>query len=837
MFVGRTEEIEVLVRSLREGRPMVVVGPPGIGKSTLAVTAAKRFGPDLVFARGIATLTSVPYLLFRNRVHIVGDDEPDDVANRFSSLAPGPVVLDDLQWADPASLDVVDQIASSTRLLATVRAGTPGSESVLGRLDQAGFVRIDLTGLSADDARALARSRHPTIDDEALEAIVDAAEGSPLLLTELGIEPVRSPTLTAALLQRLDQLPPAAREAMFRLSVLRRPASIEELGDAANHLTRAGLAHHREGRFEVHHGLLAELVLDQLGVEADQVRSRLAPLVTEFEAALLLGAAGRREDARERALRAAEQATSTRDRLEALIVAVANAPVGEVDVELRVEAGQLLNDFGRSQESLDLVTLEGQIPDSVTAADRGRLIGVAAYAHWVLGDTRGFAELMEEALEHLRGSRTGAEVRVMAGSTMYATWVDLDGRSALDRATEAVALADEIGQERAFARVRLAAVLSTSGLDGWVELYQEALDLAEAVGDVRNANEAANSLVLAQWTRGDAHEARKVAARQLEVLSPDDHPQHWYMHAATAAALDMLLGVDPEVILERWHPVLTAGPPFRTRPFMEAAVVIALADLGRDREAEEVSRDIVRRASKADQWQAVAHWVLAESAWLRLDLEALVGAIEGVERLGIGDYPPAVMARLLGAHTAVEFGTALPGNEPVALTPAWAGAPVEWRALVAELDGRHLDAVALFDQAAALYVDHDERARLRCEWAAARALQRGGDDAVDRLVAVEASADQRGSKALLRRIHPLLRRSGVARSAPSGRTAAGLTAREHEVLVLVGQGRTSPQIAAELGITRDTVNDLVRSAMRRLGVTTRTAAVAKLRELESGPRS
>lgn len=834
MFVGRVDEIEALVRSLRAAEPVVVVGPPGIGKSTLAVTAAARFDPDLILLRGIATLTSVPYLLFRTRVTIEGDDEPDEVATRFTSLAPGSVVLDDLQWADPASLDVIDQISGSTRLLATVRAGTARSDSMLKRLDEAGFTRIDLVGLDAEEARALARSTHPGIGDHALDAIVEAADGSPLLLTELGVEPVRSPTLTSALLHRLEQLSPSAREAMFRLSVLRRSASVDELGDGAGELTRAGLAHHREGRFEVHHDLLAELVLEELGDEADHVRHRLAPLVTDYEAALLLGAAGRHEAAREHALRAVDLSSSTRDRLEALIVTVANAPTGELDIDLRVDAGQLLNEFGRPQEALDLVTLDAVDTEHLPAADAGRLVGVAAYANWVLGDTRRFAELMEEALLHLRGTRTGAEVRVLAGSTMYATWVDLDGRSALERATEAVALADEIGQERSFARVRMAAVLSTSGMDGWVELYQEAMELAETEGDLRTANQTANSLVLAQWTRGDAHDARQVAGHQLEVFSRDDHPQHWYVHAATAAALDLFLGVHPETVVDRWQPVLAEAPPFRTRPFMEAAVVIALADLTRDREAEETAEGMAARASRADQWQAVAHWALAESAWLRIDLEALIAAIDSIERLGIGDYPAAVMARLLGAHTAVEFGTEMPGSEPLALMPAWAGAPVEWRALVAESEGRSADAVELFDQAATLYANHDERARLRCQWAAARALLREGGAAVERLMRVEARAQQRGSKALLRRIHPLLRRAGVHRSAPGGRTATGLTTREHEVLALVGQGRTSPQIALELGITKDTVNDLVRSAMRRLGVSTRTSAVARVRALESG---
>jgi HD-GYP domain-containing protein (c-di-GMP phosphodiesterase class II) len=53
---------------------------------------------------------------------------------------------------------------------------------------------------------------------------------------------------------------------------------------------------------------------------------------------------------------------------------------------------------------------------------------------------------------------------------------------------------------------------------------------------------------------------------------------------------------------------------------------------------------------------------------------------------------------------------------------------------------------------------------------------------------------------------------------------SGLTAREVEVLVRLGRGRSNPQIAAELQVSRKTVSTHLEHIYAKLGVTTRTAA-------------
>ena len=76
------------------------------------------------------------------------------------------------------------------------------------------------------------------------------------------------------------------------------------------------------------------------------------------------------------------------------------------------------------------------------------------------------------------------------------------------------------------------------------------------------------------------------------------------------------------------------------------------------------------------------------------------------------------------------------------------------------------------------------------------------------------------------------RRHAVARRSPSATLATaseGLTPREREVLELVAEGRTNAEIAAVLWISPGTVRRHLENIFEKLGVHTRTAAVAAAR--------
>lgn len=59
---------------------------------------------------------------------------------------------------------------------------------------------------------------------------------------------------------------------------------------------------------------------------------------------------------------------------------------------------------------------------------------------------------------------------------------------------------------------------------------------------------------------------------------------------------------------------------------------------------------------------------------------------------------------------------------------------------------------------------------------------------------------------------------------------AGLTRREYQVLRLVAVGHTNPEIAEELGLTRNTVKTYLQSTMAKLGARNRVEAIAKASE-------
>jgi DNA-binding CsgD family transcriptional regulator len=90
-------------------------------------------------------------------------------------------------------------------------------------------------------------------------------------------------------------------------------------------------------------------------------------------------------------------------------------------------------------------------------------------------------------------------------------------------------------------------------------------------------------------------------------------------------------------------------------------------------------------------------------------------------------------------------------------------------------------------------------------------------------------------RALLEAIRPHLaqayrnvaERANLAERALVAQEAA-LTAREHEVLVLVADGRTNPEIADRLSVSPRTVQKHLEHVYEKLGVSTRTAAAMKL---------
>lgn len=828
MLVGRRRELEDLRDLIAASRPVVLVGPAGIGKSTLARAALGDHG---TFREGgaLSTLAWSPFLVFRRILRSVPGELPSDVAGAVVHQAPSPLLLDDLQWADDASLEAVALLVPQVQVVATVRSGEPRSDDVVAALELVGAVRVDLEGLAEAPAAELAELLHPDLTPPERAQLVATAAGNPLLLGELPKGADAAPSLVSALIARLATLPPAGQAAMARLAVLGRPASAAELGPGADLLVPAGLAERVDGRYEVRHSLLAEVIVEDLGDAADAVRRELVPLVDAAESAHLLAAVGDRDAARAVALEAAATERDRRRRATLLALAVRCAP--GADVATRIEAARLFTAISEPRAARALCDIPGR--SDLDPVLRGGLLAVEAEAAWLEGAQEEMADLVERALVDLRGTGTAYEAAALAGSTVVQTFVDLDGRPVLERAREAVRLADELGQEQGYTRTRLASVLLTSGQPGWAELYAEVVDRAIAEGDDHLRRTAVVSLVLGRWISGDAAGAEEVARKEL-LDGPGEHfDEHWLGVAAYAALLGLLAGRPRGEVVDEFGPLLERWPRFRSRPFLESAVIVALADAGRHVEAAALRAATVERAGTDPQWRSIAAWAVVEASWLAGHPADAIEAARDLVALGVGDYPAAVQGRIAGAHAARELGTAPIGPRPVALLPAWRAAPVEWDAVVAALDGRSDDAVRGFLEAADAWVGSDVRGEVRCRWAAGDVAARSArPDALALLERAEGQASALGLVAVLARVRRSLRTLGVRRRGSRRGGVAGLTGREEEALELVEAGLRTADIAAALGVEASTVESFVRSAMQKLGSSTRMAATIRWRELQ-----
>jgi DNA-binding CsgD family transcriptional regulator len=176
----------------------------------------------------------------------------------------------------------------------------------------------------------------------------------------------------------------------------------------------------------------------------------------------------------------------------------------------------------------------------------------------------------------------------------------------------------------------------------------------------------------------------------------------------------------------------------------------------------------------------------------------------------------------------------VPHPSPLAsgpVPPAFAAAPVEVQALQALAADRCAEAAEGFARAAEAWAPHHLRGALRCHWAEGEAHRRAGDlaRARDVLTALDARAGELGLLPLVARTRVSLRRAGLHLRQSSPTAAGGLTAREREVLELVGQGLSATAIGQHLGVAPSTVETQIAAGMRKLGARTRVQAAAILR--------
>jgi ATP/maltotriose-dependent transcriptional regulator MalT len=212
-------------------------------------------------------------------------------------------------------------------------------------------------------------------------------------------------------------------------------------------------------------------------------------------------------------------------------------------------------------------------------------------------------------------------------------------------------------------------------------------------------------------------------------------------------------------------------------------------------------------------------WLIAHDRWLDWS-DAILGRADG--HLGWAAYHRAASdLQQARDHAERALASAAEPRQPLALLAA--------HRTLGELDtaaGRHSEArahlgasLALAEACAAPY----ERALTLLALAESR-LVTG-----ERAAARSPLADARAILAALGALPALVRADALAARfdaapAPASPAPFGLSARELDVLRLLAEGLTDPQIAERLFVSRHTVNAHLRAIYGKLGVNTRAAA-------------
>jgi DNA-binding CsgD family transcriptional regulator len=809
---------------LGQRRPVVVVGEAGVGKTALLRAAASASGRRVHEGGGLATLSSLSYLpVIRalGREPRGGDHAAiaEDVARRVNG---GVLVLDDLHWADVDTLAVLRYLAGTVHLLGAVRAGDPGTLGALSHVEAAGAELMELGGLDDQDAADLVRLRNPELTGDDLTELLDRARGNPLLLEELASgEP--SPTLASSLRARLRRMPWSARDAAARMALLARPADVGLLGDGALDLVVAGLALEGPEGISFRHALLGETVVGELGEASRRaVHASLADALPDpGEAGHHYALAGNREAARAKALEAADRARTPTERASHLQLA-ASCSSGHTATGLRLQAAEALLTVELPDEALRL--LEGL--ESADAETQARIHLLTARGRGGLGDMGALERETAAGLRLVAGTRSEVELDLRIERVLPPLWVP-DAAEARRRASEADELAFEVDRRRP--RVLLARCMAAylSDPDEAIRHARAAREHACETGDLYVEQMATRYESTALSWLGRIAEVTDLTTR-VRARARELGLRAWEAeHESCELLAQAYYGEGPTPgLAERMRRHLVSSPPWLIAEQGWLHLADIVGELGRDAEA----RRYLTTFETATGWAGYLKlFVTANLDWLSGRAESAAALAR--KAADSTPWPVAIEeARMLEAWALFELGRPpVPysadgeGFRPIGARPA-----IEGLGLLAT-PGEELRAALLLRQA----VDElqDVRLRLRTRWGAGEAARRAGDLAGARttLLTLEEELEARSMQPLLRRVRRSLRLAGVVRA---HRTPAEgpLSAREREVLLLVAEGLTSLEISTRLAVSRATVESHVRSAMRKLGASTRRQAAALLAE-------
>lgn len=814
--------------ALEARRPVVVVGPAGIGKTALVTAAVNRLdggsGVERALRRGAAVdfLADRPLLCLGRalgRAPLDGDDEAivDDIATTVGDAV---LFLDDLHWADDRTIALLGRLADAVTLVVALRAGTDRADRAGGALEGRAEV-VELGPLPPDESLALLHDLAPALGEDDAVRLVQRAGGNPLALGVLasggGAEGVTS--LAAA----VAAVSPEARRLLCRLALEDR--TVELAGPGASELTRAGLVLGSDGgEVRLAGDIIGELALAATTDEERQaIHAEVAARADDpARAAAHWAAAGARDRAHRAARDGADRATSVELRADLLALAAETAPPAEQWACIR-DAVDLLLDIGRTDLTRPLLALADRLepPDELGWAEREALRASLLVSEGSLPDAARVLEPVLARADRLPPQLVCTLLGLRAGIRVF----DGDVAAALADVATTRELASRTGSDAVAADLVAAGLALFGGHPAWRSEFEQVFERAQATRRPSVTFECGQALATAHFLTLDPDAGAAVCV-ELEKLARRHNHLGWCRRArALRAVYRTLWELAPADVVDEL--TVLAHAPRGDDPNPAAVLAVTEADRG-EFAAAEAALALIDAASST-RASVARCWAEAEVAWLAGDLERAARAVEdGRNRVGLLDlWGPALLTT--GRWAAWELGGA-PGDipEPLALLPAYRGFPAEGRGIVARAEGRPDEAAAHFAEAAAHHEHSFVRSALRCRWAAADAAAAAGrtDEAHTALVALRDRGQATSQQALLRRVDRSLRALGSQTRRTDDN--APLTARQREVLELVGLGLSTPQIAARLQLRPSTVDSHIRNARLRLGARTRREAAGRL---------
>ncbi len=450
---------------------------------------------------------------------------------RLSAVRPVVHVVEDLQWADRSTLDLLAFLATNLTdervvVVLTLRTDTADDPKLaawlaeLGRLWQA--TRLPVGRLDRAEVAELVTRLSGVQPAERLDALVARSAGNPLFVEQLALVGQDAPlpdTLQDLLRARLAGLPEDTRRALGGAAVLGRPTtppilartlevSEEELDEALRPALAAHVVELRPDlRVDFHHPAFREVADTEL-MPRERVRLHLGAATALADvldrAPAVVGEMARhwhRAGDLPRALTASVQAGVTYTQLQAFADAhAAYARVLELveevphDLDLvhvRLQAADAANLAGETEQALALLDrVQAEATDPTTRAEAAARMGAI---HFRAGDGAAAEAAFRDALALLpAGERSVLAARVHGEMALQAVgWSRFDEADEL--AAEALRLAGEVGarREEGVARNAQGTTAAFRGdLGSAVELLRGALEIAREVQDPQDLGSA-----------------------------------------------------------------------------------------------------------------------------------------------------------------------------------------------------------------------------------------------------------------------------------------------------------------------------------------------------------